>query len=627
MDDDIYKLLYNEVLDTDVVDWLEANVIVPPSVSPNKYGHLSFAQQRYFHEPLTKVLDPRTNNITISACSQVGKSFFLINSWLLLARFQPSSAMMCMPTEQMASRFVKGRLMPMIEGNPYWNDRLIKSNADKQGSSINYTGMTTYYCGTTSPTNLSSFPAKYIWLDEASKASLTTGTKAEADGYTLLKERQKSFSSSKFITTSTPNVVDNPFWQDYMRGTQKHYFVKCPHCGEEFEYEFSLSNIRWLESEDLDVIAKTARYICPHCREAINDLQRRQSIETGRWVQTNSNPENGHESYLINCFLSPFLSLGKIAVQWVKANTSVLRESEMQNFYNSWLGLPYTNAVNECTETDVIACCDANITLNVVPDDAQLVVRTYDVGTTQTHYVDGAICYNDEEGWNVKVFGYGKLTTHISDPNRGLYGIAWQNVNHRYDSPDYQYPDMVLVDCGYDYHQIMLECLSSCQQGIATFPVKGSYGSSGGVWGTHKLSAYQDLPIYNYQDYALKSAVINAVHTRKIRFPYELSLDSKIAKEFRKAIFDQQVKVAKTGNKKFVRKLDDDFIDCIKYVYPLSVYISGKGADALVMTDEERKMMLKEQAQDMIDKETKDNLTEEQIKEIEDSHKDVNIPF
>lgn len=44
MDDDIYKLLYNEVLDTDVVEWLEANVIVPPSVSPNKYGHLSFAQ-------------------------------------------------------------------------------------------------------------------------------------------------------------------------------------------------------------------------------------------------------------------------------------------------------------------------------------------------------------------------------------------------------------------------------------------------------------------------------------------------------------------------------------------------------------------------------------------------------
>ena len=65
-------------------------------------------------------------------------------------------------------------------------------------------------------------------------------------------------------------------------------------------------------------------------------------IGDGHWIAENPDaPPPGHHGFHLSSFYSPFVSFGDIAVEFVKAQASVIKSEALRKFTNSWLAEPW----------------------------------------------------------------------------------------------------------------------------------------------------------------------------------------------------------------------------------------------------------------------------------------------
>lgn len=214
--------------------------------------------------------------------------------------------MWLLPTDKMATRAVKKRILPLVECNPQYRGFLPYTMAS-YSDAVPFKGFPLYYSGTKNASKLASIPANVIIMDESAK--FERGNKIEADPISLARERTKSFADSLVIMASTPNIEEHKFWQTYLEGTQSKFWVPCPHCGKHFVFEWGIDSVVWEEGKPT-----TAKIVCPACKGKLDDRARIKAMRKGEWRDSNPAARAlGKISYHLSSLYSCYVTIGEMA--------------------------------------------------------------------------------------------------------------------------------------------------------------------------------------------------------------------------------------------------------------------------------------------------------------------------
>lgn len=484
----------------DAVAWLEGNLTLPREVSPNSPGQLSLARQPWMHEILRAFLNPGLTHLTLVMGTQTGKSTLMLLGSALLSVFDPLPLIWALPDDDLADEAVEKKLLPFFRANPQLAALLPppRSIAKKR---LPLQTMPVYWTGARVPARLSSRPAAYVFMDEAAKYRHVY--RYESHPIKLLEERTKAFARRLCVLASTPNEEENAFWQEFQRSDQRYFHVPCPRCGVYQKLEFSKETLLWTSRDDMteQTVLTTAFYQCPHCKAAIFDSDKQAMLARGKWVPANPGASPSRRGYHLNSLYSAFVTFGQFAAEFWRSARDVDSGVMLQNFYNSWLALPFQRASVTVGDEDVRALRSTYRRGELPRTDYHYIITTYDPGERRTHWVTTMLCPLGE----MYVLDWGTLASYSTDQLAGTRGPAIHLDSLTYGEQAVR-PGLGYIDSG-DFTEAIY---TECEQNPALFPTKGA-ASGWGVWGKSQVKTHRALQLLTYSDTALKDDLYDRI--------------------------------------------------------------------------------------------------------------------
>ncbi len=478
--------------------FVEDNLSFTPITSPVRPGPISLDMQPWMAAMLEEVLNPLRREMVIVMCTQTGKTTFMILATGLIMTFDPGPMIHAAPTDPLANRFALTRLIPFLRNNKVLSKWLPQERDEITKELINCKHMPIYVTGAGSPAKLASVPAAYIMCDEVAKWEHRN--KHEAHPAQLLKERQKTLNRRLMVYASTPNEEDALFWKLWKGSDMRYWHVPCPACGIMQKLEFARDTLKWEHNEDgsnppLDIVERSAYYECPHCHYHITEQERMTMLRQGEWRADNPNAPVDTLGYHLNAFYSPFVSLGEIAKEYLKS--VAVGSSGLQNFYNSWLGIPWIAHSVRVSDKNVQQCAMAGFRRGHLPSGVKIyyLITCYDPGQDATHWATSAI---GERGAQY-VVDWGSIIGVTTNPEKNFYGISAHFTSLEYDGVR---PMVGFVDSGWKTKDVYRECMRLPGR---LYPTKGSQVREKGSLNKVPQDDYGGLPLYVYADLHAKN--------------------------------------------------------------------------------------------------------------------------
>ncbi|MFA5321988.1 MAG: terminase gpA endonuclease subunit [Smithella sp.] len=351
--------------------------------------------------------DPKIENITIMASTQVGKTEGLFNCLAFCVDQDPGPSLFVKPTDLLAKIDSTDRLRPMFQSSPALANHLTGWDDDMQKLYMKFDHMILYLTGANSPAGLSSKPVRYLFMDEVDKFPKFAGK--EASPIDLAEERTRTFWNRKIFKCSTPTTKEGYIYRDYEKSDKRRYFLPCCHCGHYQVLYFK--QIQWpKEVADPDQIKNQALawYECPECHNKINDTQKIAMLLKGVWIKDGQTidkngvisgdpPHNSHAGFWINALYSPWLSLSEIAAKFLKSKDE---PETLMNFINSWLAEPWEELIQE-KEPDQLKKHAQTYRHGTVPEGVILLTAGVDVQKDHFYYIIDGWGFG-WESWRIK---------------------------------------------------------------------------------------------------------------------------------------------------------------------------------------------------------------------------------
>lgn len=311
-----------------VTEWAEANRILSAkdSAEPGPYrAHRTpYAAEPQdalsAHSPVEEVIlqwGAQTSKTTIGS------------NWLgYLADTNPGPAMIVQPTIDMAKRYSRQRLSPMIEESPALR-RKVRENRSRDEANTTllkeYPGGFLAIAGANSAAGLRSMPVRDLFLDEIDGYPLDVD--GEGDPCQLAEARQTTFARRKRLKTSTPTTKDvSRIESAYLASDRCRYHVPCPHCGELQPLEWGADaehGLKWSKHPDTGApLPGTIRYVCRAHGCEILEHHKPTMLAAGRWVAANPGAQAGRvRGFQLSSLYSPlgWLSWAELAQEWHEA--------------------------------------------------------------------------------------------------------------------------------------------------------------------------------------------------------------------------------------------------------------------------------------------------------------------
>lgn len=318
----------------------------------------------YMRGPHEWFSDPYVQELTFCKSRQVGGTTFLGNCMMYAVGEDPGPCLYVTSTRDNAQSFAEREWLPRIELSPCLSDLKPENSDDFKKVEQHFKTCTVKLTGSNSPSNLMSRAIRYLFEDEIDTWPEDNG--AEAPSIEIVEACTLSYAHTRKITrVSTPTVPSGAVWTYYLRGSQHKFHVPCPYCEHRFELLFDHLKFHKeickgpLGIWDLDKLAATTTLECPNCHVEIEQSLQSTMVHSGTWVQTNPNAPRSHISCHISALYSPTITWGQIAALFIQKKDT---PGGMHDFWNHYLGLPYTRESTEITETDVHRVRDASPT-------------------------------------------------------------------------------------------------------------------------------------------------------------------------------------------------------------------------------------------------------------------------
>ena len=306
------------------------------------------------HAFLMDIYDDWTPIQTVRKSSQVGYSTMMILKSLWAMRYKGWNIIYLLPSFADVQQFVPPKVNAIIQQNPILQEWTRDKDTILQKKVGNHF---IYYRGTLSRKSQSEKIESGVGI--MFTADLLVADESDRSDQKILEQYESRLEASDyrgkwyFSNPSHPNTISQKLWE---KSDQKHWFVKCPHCGE-WQY------LSWPDS------IKDGKFICKKCGGEITDEARRK----GEWIRRYR--DRDISGYWINQLMAPWHSAKEIEEQ-AKTKTS-------DYFYNFILGLPYRGADVVVDQDLILQCIDYGMP-NLLQDN----VLGVDTGIKK-HYVLG----------------------------------------------------------------------------------------------------------------------------------------------------------------------------------------------------------------------------------------------
>lgn len=285
------------------------------------------------------ISDPSITDVTVMSSAQVGKTETVLNICGYHIAQDPAPMLVLQPTLQMAETFSKDRLAPMIRDTPALTGKVADPKARDSSNTLlqkGFPGGHVTMAGANSPSSLASRPIRITLCDEVDRYPASAGD--EGDPVNLAEKRTTTFWNKKRIRVSTPTVKGaSRIELSWFQSDQRRYFVDCPACRSSQYLKWS--NVHWPDDRP-----EEAEYACEHCGTLWDDATRWRTLKSGRWVAGTTDESGvwspgstvkGHAGFHLNEIYSPWVRLGEMAANFVKAKRS---PETLKTWVNTSLG-------------------------------------------------------------------------------------------------------------------------------------------------------------------------------------------------------------------------------------------------------------------------------------------------
>jgi phage terminase large subunit GpA-like protein len=255
------------------------------------------------------------------------------NNWIgYVIHHAPGPMLAVQPTVELAKRFSRQRVDPLISESPALRERVKPARSRDAGNTVlskEFPAGLLVITGANSAVGLRSMPARYLFLDEVD--AYPPSVDEEGDPVALAEARTRTFSwRSKIFLGSTPTIHGlSRIEREYETTDQRRFFVPCPHCEEKQWLKFE--RLRWEAGRP-----ETTHYICASCDGRIEEHHKTAMLAAGEWRSTATSQDPGTIGFHISALYSPvgWFSWEQIARSCEAATT----EEAKRSFKNSVLG-------------------------------------------------------------------------------------------------------------------------------------------------------------------------------------------------------------------------------------------------------------------------------------------------
>ena len=410
----ISSMIASEVLDlllprvkVSTLDWATRNVSMP---SDSKIKG-NFRSDLFPHiREILEVFDDDVHDIiTVQTAAQVGKTTLGQIAIAKTAACNPHPMAWADADEKSLRRVVR-RTWKLFEGTKDLNAQCPPKRM-QSSDRIETNTFVVHGAWAGSSATAADYGAYVVVLNETDKM-IPKSTSIEADFRYLMIERTKGYVGAKALEFSTPTMLGTSYIeQRRLQGDNRALMSPCPKCNHHQELitgdKHSPGGIKFKKLNgklDPDKAEQTAYYQCEKCKAKIQEHQRYDLLQDSKYVPegckingsgkiTGTPKRQGrHASFGPIPTLSsllPGLSIGKVAREFVEAETAPMRDrtERRRNYINSWEGRTYDPKppmvqIHELTERMQVRDTeeDKNNALRVCPAWSKFASVGVDVG-------------------------------------------------------------------------------------------------------------------------------------------------------------------------------------------------------------------------------------------------------
>ena len=386
------------------------------------------------------------------------------NNWVGFCIDYCPAPMMCVqPTVDLAKRYSKQRIEPLILETARLKDKVKEKRSRDSGNTIlqkDFPGGTLVITGANSAVGLRSIPIKYQFLDEVD--AYPYDVDGEGDPVTLAKARTRTFARKKIFYVSTPTFNGRSRIENlYEASDQRKYYLPCPSCKEKQVLKWE--NLKFNKDELHNVF-----YVCDTCGHEIHEHHKTWMLKNGEWRKEKPEIKNGRVGFHISALYSPlgWYSWQEAAKDFIEAKDN---PEKLRGFINTVLGETWKEK-GEAPEWEALYRRRENYKLGEVPCDGLFLTAGVDI---------------QKDRIEVEVVAWGRKKISWSIDYQVLMGDTSSYENQVWkDLANYLQRDFVhsqagvcmkltkiAVDTGYNTQEVYAWC--RLQSSSLVMPVKG----------------------------------------------------------------------------------------------------------------------------------------------------------
>ena len=212
-----------------VSEWADAHRTLPQKSSAEP-GPWRTARTPYLREIMDCFsTQSEVEEVVLMKAAQVGGSEAILNALGYVIDHAPGPAILVQPTVDLAKRFSRQRLEPLITATPRLAGKVAEARSRDSGNTVlgkEFPGGLLVITGANSAVGLRSMPAQYACCDEIDGYPLDVDE--EGSPLALVEARQRTFARRKRMKVSTPTIGGRSAIEDAPTERRTSGATTCP---------------------------------------------------------------------------------------------------------------------------------------------------------------------------------------------------------------------------------------------------------------------------------------------------------------------------------------------------------------------------------------------------------------
>lgn len=213
-------------------EWLSRHVEIPPITGSLEPGPLDTGRVPPIEGLYDIVHQNKCHFFTLAKSARVGGTLFAICLVLHKIGNNPQAILWVDPSRASARQFFRRELEPfLLACKPVAAQAMLDKEHWTASQVFFKGGSFIRMAGAGSPNEMAGFQAEMVILNEGDKVHHTTSGEAPAHELAIARTKQFRFTR-KVIENSTPTDEQSITWRRFLKGSQRHCYLPCPHCTE-----------------------------------------------------------------------------------------------------------------------------------------------------------------------------------------------------------------------------------------------------------------------------------------------------------------------------------------------------------------------------------------------------------